>query len=569
MGSFSNIFISFFLPVFLFFFPAEIQQSKVFSIRSVDPLVKVLERGATHSEAMAISDIARGEHATFQFVLNSPLKITGLKVSYVGPLNGKSRLSSAKIGYIGYVKLNKLAERSPARDQIARSNNNFPDPIYDRAPATIIANSNQSVLITIPIPLNQMPGVYTGKIVFSGINGARKFTAERTITVAVYGARITNNKLLTSNWCFRENNFDQGYSKLKYMNNGRTVVPYSPRYWELVEIIARNMQEYRQNVFYISPLMETSYSYSAGKYNFNFSNFDRLVTIYKKYGVAEYIEGGHLGGRAGAWDAPLTLNYMEPLKDGSFNMKGGDVRSPAARIFYSQFMPALVKHLKEKGWYDKYYQHLIDEPRDSDSENYIYVSKLMKGYAPDLKVVDALSTTEIKGNIDVWVPQLDFLKNNALFFSQRKSLGESVWFYTCWLPQGNFANRFIELPGLKNRLLPWISYKYGITGNLNWGYNYWVDNPALRADRLDGSSVYPGGDSWLVYPKYNGLYSSIRQEHMRAGSYDYDLLYMLGQKNPGKANNFVNRIIYNFDDYNMSIKEFRMIRKQILEELSK
>jgi len=539
------------------------------SIIAVDPLVKVLKYQNDIPESKPTAYVALGEYATFQYIVNSPVDLKGLKVSYVPASNGSVKLERCNIGYPGYVKLDELASRTPASDRIQSKDKFYPDPIFDVAPQNIPANTNQSVWISIPVNLNRTSGTYNGKLVFSWIKGNKILKTERTFSIKVYPVKIKSTRLLNSNWLFYENRLSPPFAKLKYMNHGQDVVPYSPKYWQLMEIIAKNMQEYHQNVFYISPLRETIYSLNNGRFSFDFSNFDKLVTIFKRYGVAKYIEGGHIGGRDGGWDAPLVVNYMEKDANGIFQLRNITINDPRAKAFLSQFFPALVKHLKERGWYGTYFQHLIDEPTDVDASSYQVVSRLVKSYAPDLKIIDALSTTKLAGSIDIWVPQLGFLADHESFFRERANKGEMVWLYTCWLPQGNFANRFIELPALKNQLLPWISYKYGLKGTLNWGYNYWVDTPALKADRLEGNSVLPGGDSWIVYPKYNGLYTSIRQELTRSGIYDYELLSMLGERNPARAASLVNQVVYSFDRYNMDISSFRSVRKQILEELIK
>jgi hypothetical protein len=538
------------------------------TISSVDPLVKVLRTEQNFKTSSAVADVARGEYATFQFVLRSGINIDQLKVTYQEATKGSSSLGNAKIGYVGYVKLNNLAGRSSARDQIRSIDHYYPDPILDKAPASIRRNQNQAVWITIPIPAGKAAGSYSGKVIFEGRTGNNAFRVAKDISVNVYNVNITKNTLQTSNWFFFENRLSPPYSKLKYMNDGKDVVQYGPRYWQLMEVVAKNMQTYRQNVLYVSPLRETGYALNNGKYTFDFSNFDKIVSLFKRYGVANTIEGGHIGGRTGGWDGPLAINYMAPDANGIFQMLNADVNSKVARDFHAQFFPALVKHLKAKGWYNSYYQHLIDEPTDRDAENYKNISRLIKGFAPDIKVIDALSTNQLAGNIDVWVPQLEYLAQNADFFQSRIKKGESVWLYTCWLPQGDYANRFVELPLLKNRILPWICFKYNLKGNLNWGYNYWIGDPYANADVKDGESVQPGGDGWMVYPVYGGLQSSIRQESQRDGSFDYELLTMLSKKNPAKARQLAAAMVKSYDNYTMDIPHFRTVRREILKSLS-
>src|SRR5690606_1352327 len=78
------------------------------------------------------------------------------------------------------------------------------------------------------------------------------------------------------------------------------------------------------------------------------------------------------------------------------------------------------------------------------------------------------------------------------------------WFYTCLWPKGNYANRFIDLPLIKTRLIHWINHKYAIDGYLHWGFNWWTEEPFAETTFINdtGGNLLPGGDSWIVYPGY-------------------------------------------------------------------
>ena len=145
--------------------------------------------------------------------------------------------------------------------------------------------------------------------------------------------------------------------------------------------------------------------------------------------------------------------------------------SPEAEAFHAWFLPKLVAHLRENGWLDIYLQHLADEPTQTNKESYRALAALLRKHAPELKIVEACHEKDLVGAMDVWVPQLNYLKDDFAHYQARQKAGEEVWFYTCVFPQGEYANRFIEQPLVKTRLLHWINFRYGITGYLHWGYN--------------------------------------------------------------------------------------------------
>jgi len=184
--------------------------------------------------------------------------------------------------------------------------------------------------------------------------------------------------------------------------------------------------------------------------------------------------------------------------------------------------------------------------------------------------VEACHEKDLVGAMDVWVPQLNYLKDDFAHYQARQKAGEEVWFYTCVFPQGEYANRFIEQPLVKTRLLHWINFRYGITGYLHWGYNHWTkDDPVTHTTRPHGGPPYlPAGDPWIVYPGKNGPLDSLRHEAMRDGVADYELLAQLAEKDPAAAREIAARLVKDFDSYDTGIPAFRAARRDLLRRLS-
>jgi hypothetical protein len=108
--------------------------------------------------------------------------------------------------------------------------------------------------------------------------------------------------------------------------------------------------------------------------------------------------------------------------------------------------------------------------------------------------------------------------------------GEECWWYVCCSPTKPFANVFIDYPGIDQRLLGWMTYRYGIQGFLYWGVDWWMWNsPPLsqyvRDDYARWGTTYPGGDGSLLYPAGEGELPlpSLRLALLRDGFEDYDL----------------------------------------------
>ena len=134
-------------------------------------------------------------------------------------------------------------------------------------------------------------------------------------------------------------------------------------------------------------------------------------------------------------------------------------------------------------------------------------------------------------------------------------------------PQGEYANRFIEQPLIKTRLLHWINFRYGVTGYLHWGYNHWTkDSPFTHTTRAHGGPSYlPAGDPWIVYPGRDGPLDSIRFEAMRDGIADHELLCLLAERNPDAAQRLAQKHVLEFDRYDTDVGRFRATRRELLE----
>ena len=187
-------------------------------------------------------------------------------------------------------------------------------------------------------------------------------------------------------------------------------------------------------------------------------------------GVIGLIEGGHIGGRgSGDWKSGFLVRV--PRADGGCDNL--PATAPEAQAFYRQFFPALAGHLKARGWDKRYRQHLADEPINENAASYRDIARLVHETAPGIRVIEATQTRALVGAVNTWVPILDHLHRDYDFLRQRQEAGDEVWFYTCCGPTGSYANRFIEQPLIKPRLLHWINFRYGVTGYLHWGFNCW------------------------------------------------------------------------------------------------
>jgi len=523
----------------------------------VDPLVKVFRDAVPTADREAIAEVARGEHATFQIVVRSKAAIEGL-LAEVSPLalEGKksATLQPRPARFVGYVPVDRPIQ-TPPKDQLRKPPADFPDPLLEERTIDVKRGEAQPIWVTVPIPETAIPGTYRGALRVSGKVGGRDVSASHPLAVRVFGATVGRSRLWVTNWF--------AMHSLHMAIHPR---PDTPEYWALLRRYARNMADHRQNVALISPLSLADFRVGEdNKLDINFSRFDRWVTIFIEEGVIGRIEGGHLGGRSKGWNSPFVVRIRR-VKDGKVESASVDPSTVEAEGFYAEFLPALVKHLRQRGWLHRYMQHLADEPTSNNAASYRAIAKLVRKYAPEIPIVEACHTKDLAGAINIWVPQLNYLHRDYEHYRQRQAAGEEVWFYTCVFPQGEYANRFIEQPLFKTRVLHWINFRYGVTGYLHWGYNHWTrESPFKKTTRPHGGPPYlPAGDAWIVYPGRDGPLDSIRHEAMRDGIADYELLSILAEHDPEAAGRLVSKHVLDFDRYDCDVEAFRSTRRELL-----
>jgi len=544
------------LPFLLSFSIAAAKQPEL-QLWPVDALVKVFP-DATPQNAMPVQvEVARGEHASLQVVVRSEAAIQGLhtQVSELKRTLAAGSLVPRQPRFVGYVPVDRPTQK-PSKDQLRKPPANYPDPLLESDALDVPAGKAQAVWVTVPVPTNAPPGIYRGTLTLNGTIGGKPVRARQRLAVKVYPTVIGASRLWVTDW------FAMHWPHLQI-----SPAPESDEYYALLRRYARNLAEHRHNVALISPLGLARYSVgSDGRLAIDFSRFDRWVQIFKDEGVIGRIEGGHIGGRKGGWESEFVVTVQQ-VKDGKVVSSSADPASPEADAFYAQFFQALVAHLREKGWLEIYLQHLADEPIASNIASYRAMAALARKYAPQLRIVEACHTKDLVGAIDVWVPQLNFLHQDFAHYQQRQRAGDEVWFYTCVFPQGEYANRFIEQPLIKTRLLHWINFRYGVTGYLHWGYNHWTqDSPFTHTTRAHGGPPYlPAGDPWIVYPGKDGPLDSIRFEAMRDGIADYELLCLLAEKNSEAAQHLVRKLVLDFDRYDTDVGRFRAARRELLQ----
>lgn len=534
--------------------------------KQYSPIEKIYLEQKNFNEIVDTPEVVKGGHGTFQFILHTGKYSIQKAEIHIAPFYNKNHnvIDSIEYGFEGYVGVSKMApERS--KYSYASPSHLYPDPILETQQINIAGNRPQPIWVSVYIPKNVPAGIYSSTVIITGLSNNKRVSFKKDVSLHVYNINLPEQDLSIANW-FSIDNF------LKSFNGSWQYAKHDSKEWiDLLKETARKLKESHNTSVLISPLQWTTFKITNGKYSFDFTNFDKLVNLFIDCGVLKTLEGGFIGQRNGGWESNFDVNVpITSTKDGN-TLKAYPITSKEAKRFYNVFLPALYKHIKTKFPNIQYYQHLCDEPIESNSQSYIEIARYVKKICPGIKLIETTHTTKVGNYIDVIVPELEYLDKDYDIYKQLQQKGKTLWFYTCYLPQGEYANRFIEQPLLMPRLLHWINFKYNISGYLHWGFNRWVGNPYKETIQdMGGGIILPGGDSWIVYPSDTGkIYGSIRLDAMRDGIEDFALLKMLEKRNPCLAHDICNEIIKDWDKYNCDSHSFNQTRHKLLESLER
>ena len=494
----------------------------------------------------------RGQAASGQIALVSSVAREGM-VLIPGRLKqpqGKGLIAAETVRWnpVETVHLVKQSTATPPEELIRKAPADFPDPLGDPSPFRLEPGKAQSIFVTVDIPRTAAPGTYEGVLTLANAGGKR----EVPVKLEVYPVELpTSTRLLVTTWV--DSNGIARAAKAE---------PGSETHWRYLKAMMRDMHAHHQNILMIgssAPCLQED----DGSFTFDWRELDRWVRAMDRCGVGTRIELSHLGGRkTGAWED----------KEFAFNQYTAQRRHGGTAVPLP--VPVLVKalrdHLAERGWLKRAMLHIADEPIPVNVESWKEHSRIAHEVAPDLRRIDAIHVTDLTGDLEVWVPQLNYFwqAHEQLQRLQREGKCE-LWFYVAWVPQGKFPNRLIDFPTIKTRLMHWASYKWDAVGYLHWGYNYgWLDPQ---------ENQFAPGDGNLVWPGQYGPRSSLRWEAQRQGIEDYELFCLLedAYRKAGRADAkdavkaLLEPVIRTPEDYSKDPGELEKVRRKVVGEIVK
>jgi len=237
-----------------------------------------------------------------------------------------------------------------------------------------------------------------------------------------------------------------------------------------------------------------------------------------------------------------------------------DVRTPARyddgqRVLYWR---AWTRHFRERGWLDRLFLYLWDEPAARDLPAVLHQAQLARRADPDLHtLLTKQRLPPFDGLIDIWVPLINSFEAkpgvppddapvSRVSYAEDERRGAGVWWYQSCASHGcdiiggrefsGWPSYMIDAAPIANRIMPWLAFVYGIRGEL-----YYNTVEAYMVNRDPWSDVYANGgngDGTLFYPgtpqRLGGRtevpVESIRLKLIREGLEDYEYLFLLARR---------------------------------------
>jgi len=324
----------------------------------------------------------------------------------------------------------------------------------------------------------------------------------------------------------------------------------------------------------VQPVITTN----GGKVRIDWENYDRHVEPLMAGQVLSKTEPLY-----GAKATTVTLRTPALL-----------LRTPDEQIDYWR---QAAQHFRQKGWFDRLFNYLWDEPKKANYAEMTRIGQIVRQADPAVRnLVTAPLHPEWTGFIDIWTPVINCFERkprqsdycdpmiDRVGYNQEVSKGKHLWWYQacsshgCYIVGGEYfrdwPSYMIDHDSVRNRVMEWMTWKYGIEGELYFSTDeaYGQRDPwqdvRLFGGNGDGTLFYPGTPD-VVGGKTHIPIESIRLKLIREGLEDYEYLSMLSHAmGTNQTHELVNKLVTNTYTFKHDSKLLYQVRAEIARKIS-
>jgi len=496
------------------------------------------------------------------------------RVTFDGLTNGRSHISPSNLSYnfVGYeyLETNSIFDHTGSKQEVypttRKAPDNFPDRLLNQTGIMVPAGATQSIWTRVYVPSTVTAGTYRGTVTVHSDHGSIRVPISvnvRNVTIPPTAEGAFTNSL----WQLFTGaiSYDLGAGDTIKIFYGHD--RYTPKWWQLLDNVAEVRKQHRTNdveLPVVILLLDGGSSVDdQGHYTFNWSRFDQVVEHFLAAGGIKRLEGFWTSGPQPSSNGHWLTEMITKDDSGKAARTYLPWDGPEADSWIGQFIPALREHLQSKGWAAKWWMHIGDEPSgDEGLSGWTGVAAKVRGHWPDVQLGDATfsepTAAKVAASADILIPNLLNYNLGPRPYDTEHAKGKELWLYNCNIPVGHYLNRFIDQPHWNQRLTMWFAYTRGATGYLHWAFNNWQFTMAQQEVKGDGFIVRPDKAN-------NTIETSPRYESLRDGIEDYEVLHILGQRNPDLARDLALSMAWHADKYTADIGFMQRIRRLVLD----
>jgi hypothetical protein len=511
---------------------------------------------------------ARNEFEAIQIVLrNDFASVPDIDVE-IGDFTGPSGsiLSSNNVT-LYFERTMNLARPS----SIAGEAGEWPDPLIPRVdryeherrnafPFTLPKGRSQPLWIETYVPLDTSPGHYQAKATI--VSGSTTL-ATIPFSLDVWSFTLPSTSSLKTAYGF---------------NGGAALKQHFGRYTNdsdmraISQVYNRAALLHRISSF-VGPMIPPPFTLEDGIMTVDWSLFDA--------DVGSFLDGTGLSAGDPLQGARATTVELRTH---------GSADTDAKKILYWR---EWTRHFEEKGWLGQLFNYLLDEPTAAQMP--AVSSSAVLAHQADLRLRNLVTSPRrsvLEGPIDIWSPLINCFETKAGWpeFCEptvsRHEYDTEIWWYQSCASHGcnivggeyftGWPSYVIDSGAVSNRIMPWMSWKYRIEGELYYNmveaFNRDIDpleNVFLHGGHGEGTLFYPGRPAQIGGTTQIPL-ESIRLKLIREGLEDYEYFVLLTNlADTATADRRVDQIVQNTHTFDPQPENLYRVRRELGEEIQR
>lgn len=465
----------------------------------------------------------RGERLNSQLLVWAPDTINQVRIQVSDLVNGKGQSigkEALRVSLLRYVLSNYPYGARDATCGEGPTNKAYllPQRLEAFERFDLPGRTVRPLWLSVDVPARTAPGVYTGTL---------EVRSEKGTTALQVRIRVQEGVLPPpAEWAFRLDLWQNPWALARYYQ----VEPWSAAHKAYLKkhlaLYAGAGGKFITTYAVHSPWSDVTYRVDEamvewikrkdGSWKFDYRIFDQYVQLAMEAGIREAI----------TVYTPIPWGNRFRYKDeatGNYIYETWEPTSDKFRTFWHLFLTDLQAHLEKKGWMEKTYLGINENPM----EQTLAAIRMVRDHSKKWKITYA-------GD---WHASLDGLLDDysSVFgkepkveeVARRSARKQTTTYYICCTPPK--PNTFVFSPPVEARWLGWYTLAHGYDGLLRWAYDSWPADPMRDARHV----FWGAGDTHMVYPTGPGLHF----EKMREGIQDYEKLRLLRQqavKSPDK-----------------------------------